>query len=57
LIKLVENSNLDKFYSKPHGHVVSNAFSMFKNTAAVDILLLKLRYTWSVNLIHYNVVL
>jgi hypothetical protein len=30
---------------------------MSKNTAAVDILLLKLKVTWSVNLIHSNVVL
>jgi hypothetical protein len=57
LIKLVENSNLDNLYTKPRCHVVSKAFSMFKNTAAVDILLLKLRVTWSVSLIHCNVVL
>jgi hypothetical protein len=30
---------------------------MSKNTAAVDILLLKWRVTWSVNLIHWSVVL
>jgi hypothetical protein len=36
-IKLVENSNLDNLYSKPECHVLSNAFSMSKNTAAVDI--------------------
>jgi hypothetical protein len=30
---------------------------MSKNTAAVDILLLKLRVTWSVSLIHCSVVL
>jgi hypothetical protein len=43
LIKLVQNSNLDNLYSKLECHVVSKAFSMSKNTAAVEILLLKLR--------------
>jgi hypothetical protein len=37
LIKLVENTNLDMLYSKPWCHVVSKAFSMSKNTAAVEI--------------------
>jgi hypothetical protein len=36
---------------------VSKAFSISKNTSAVNILLLKLRVTWSVSLIHCNVVL
>jgi hypothetical protein len=36
---------------------VSKAFSISKNTAAVDILLLKFRVTWSVNPIHWSVVL
>jgi hypothetical protein len=57
LIKLVECSNFDNIYSKPECNVVSKAFSMSKNTAAVDILLLKLRVTWSVSLIHCSVVL
>jgi hypothetical protein len=57
LIKLVENSNLDNLYSKPECHVVSKDFSMSKNTAAVDKLLLKLRVTWSVSLIHCSVML
>jgi hypothetical protein len=39
LIKLVENYNFDNLYSKPMCHVVSKAFSMSNNTAAVDILL------------------
>jgi hypothetical protein len=34
---------------------VSKALPISKNTAAVDMLLLKLRVTWSVNLIHYSV--
>jgi hypothetical protein len=37
--------------------VVSNAFSISKNTAAIYILLLKLRVTWSVSLIICSVVL
>jgi hypothetical protein len=36
---------------------VSKAFSICKNTAAVDILLLKLIVTWSVNFTHCSVVL
>jgi hypothetical protein len=37
--------------------VVSKAFSMFKNNAAVDIFLFQLRVTWSISLIHRSVVL
>jgi hypothetical protein len=37
LIKLVKSSNLDSLYSKPECHVVSKAFSVSKNTAALDI--------------------
>jgi hypothetical protein len=57
LIKLVKNSNLDNLYNKPECRVVSKAFLISKNTAAVDILLFKLRVTWSVSLIHCNVML
>jgi hypothetical protein len=56
LIKLVENVNSDNSYSKPRYHVLSNGFSISKNTAAVDILLLKFKVTWSVSLIHWSVV-
>jgi hypothetical protein len=52
LINMVKNSNLHNLHSKPECHVVSKAFSMFKNTVAIDILLLKLRVTGSVRLIH-----
>jgi hypothetical protein len=45
LIKLVENSNLDNLYSKPECHVISKVLSIIKNTADIDILLLKLRVT------------
>jgi hypothetical protein len=57
LIEVVENSNLDNLCSKLECHVVSNVFSMSKNKAAVNILLLKLRVSWSVSLIHCSVVL
>jgi hypothetical protein len=57
LIKLVENSNLDYFYSKRDCHVISKTFSMSKNTAVIGIIMLKLRVTWSVSLIHCSVVL
>jgi hypothetical protein len=51
LIRLVENSIIDNLYSKPGCYNVSKAFPISKNTAAVDILL-KLKVTWSVSLIH-----
>jgi hypothetical protein len=57
LIKLVENCNLDKLYNKTECHVVSDAFSMSKNTAVIDILLFKLRVTWYINLIQCSVML
>jgi hypothetical protein len=38
-------------------HVVSKAFSISKNKAAVDILLLKFKVTWSASLIYCKVVL
>jgi hypothetical protein len=44
-------------YSKPGCHVVSKAFSISKKTAALEILLLKFRVTWSTRLIHWSVVL
>jgi hypothetical protein len=57
LIKLVEHSKLHNLYIKQGSHVLLKAFSISKNIAAVDILFLKLRVTWSVSLIHCNVVL
>jgi hypothetical protein len=53
LIIQVENSNLDNLYNKSGCHVVSEAFPISKNTAAVDILLLKIMVTLSISLIHY----
>jgi hypothetical protein len=57
LTKLVENSNLDNLYRNPGCHVLLRIFSMSKNTAAIDMLLLKLRVTWSVSLMHCSAVL
>jgi hypothetical protein len=57
LIKMVENSNLNNLYIKPGCLVVSKVFFISKNSAAVDILLLKLSITWSVSLIFCNIVL
>jgi hypothetical protein len=45
LIKLVENCNVYSLYNKSGCNIVSKAFSMSRNTAAVDILLLKFRVT------------
>jgi hypothetical protein len=45
LMRLIENCSPDNLYSRPGCHVASNAFYMSKNTAAVDILLLKFRET------------
>jgi hypothetical protein len=56
LIKLDEKSIFDNLYNKPLCHVVSNAYSIFMNTAAIDMLL-KLRVTSSFSLIHCKVVL
>jgi hypothetical protein len=57
LINLVKNCNFDNLQSKPGCHVVSKAFSVSKNTASVDMLLLKFRVTWPAILIHCSVVL
>jgi hypothetical protein len=57
LIILLENFNLDYLHSKPRCDVVSKAISICKNTAAVDMLLLKFNVTWSVSLIYWSVVL
>jgi hypothetical protein len=57
LIKLIENYNVDNLYSKPRCHVVSQVFSISKNTAALDMLLLKFKVTWSVSLMHWSVML
>jgi hypothetical protein len=41
LMRLVENSDSDNLHCRPECYVVSQASSISKNTAAVDILLLK----------------
>lgn len=38
-------------------HVMSKVSSISKNTEAVDILLMKFRVTWTVNLINRSVVM
>jgi hypothetical protein len=57
LMRFIGNCNSDSLYSRPGCHIVSKSFSMPMNTAAIDILLLKFRETWSVSLIHWSVVL
>jgi hypothetical protein len=54
LIRLIENFNFVNLYSKPKSNVVSKAFSISKNTAAVDMLLLTFKVTWSVSLLHVH---
>jgi len=51
LIVLAERFHLINFYSKPGCQVVSKAFSISKNTAAVERLL-TFKVTWFVSLIH-----
>jgi hypothetical protein len=38
MARLIENFNSDKLYSNSMCHVVSNAFSISKDTAPVDII-------------------
>jgi hypothetical protein len=45
LMRFIGNCNSDSLYSTPGCHVVSEAFSMSKNRAAVGILLLTFRET------------
>jgi hypothetical protein len=51
-IILADKFKFGNLYYKPGCQVVSKAFSISKNTAAIDILLLKLKVTWSTSLIH-----
>jgi hypothetical protein len=57
LMTLVKNCNSDSLYNRPECHTVSKAFSMFKNSAATDKLLLKLKVTGSISLIDWSVML
>jgi hypothetical protein len=54
LIRLIKYFNPDNLYTKPQFHNVTKALSISKNTAAVDMLLLKFKITWSVSLIRWN---
>jgi hypothetical protein len=56
-IRLIENVNSDNLYSKLRCRILSKAFSIFKSTAGVNILLLKFKLRRSVSLIHWNVAL
>jgi hypothetical protein len=56
LIIFVSNFNLCNLYNKLGCQVVSKAFSISKNTAAIDIFL-EFKVTWPINLIHCSVVL
>jgi hypothetical protein len=56
LIKLVENYNFDNLYSRPVCRGVKGFFDVQEHRSQ-DILLLKLRVTWSVSLIPCSVVL
>jgi hypothetical protein len=38
-MRLAKNYNSDNLHIKPEWHVVSKAFSISKNTAAVDIII------------------
>lgn len=42
LTRLVENYNSDSLYSRTNCHIVSKAFSIFKNSAVVDIIVVLL---------------
>jgi hypothetical protein len=48
--RLIENFNSDNLCSKPMCHVISKAFSVSKNTGAIDMILLKFKMT-SISLI------
>jgi hypothetical protein len=57
LMRLVEKINSYNLLSRPMCHVLSKAFSISKDTVAVDILLLKFRSIWSSSLIQWSVIL
>lgn len=57
MIRLIENFNFDKLYSKSMCRVVLKTFSIFKETAAVDLLLLESNVTWCVSHTHLNILL
>jgi hypothetical protein len=48
--------NSGNSYSKPSYHVAPKAFPISKNTAAVAMLLLKFKVTWSLCLIHWRII-
>jgi hypothetical protein len=52
-----EADTSDNLYSRPDCHVVSENFSISKNTTAVDVFKLKFKVPRSASLIHLSVVL
>jgi hypothetical protein len=56
-MSLVKNSYFDHLYSRPECHLVSKALSISKNTAALNILLLKFMVMWSTRLIYWSDIL
>jgi hypothetical protein len=54
---ILNDSDSDNLCSSPECHVMSKGLSISKNTAAVDILLLKFRVTSSASPVHWSVVL
>jgi hypothetical protein len=56
LMRPAESCNSDSLYNRPDCRVVSKAFTISKNTEAIDISL-KFRVMWFVSLIHWIVVL
>jgi hypothetical protein len=57
LFRLIENFNTENLHSNRGRNIVSKALSIFRNTAAIDMVLLKLNVMWFVSLIHLSVVL
>jgi hypothetical protein len=51
LIRLLEDFESDNLDNTSRCHI-RNAFFIFKNATAIDMLLLKFKVTWPVSLIH-----
>jgi hypothetical protein len=57
LMRLVNNTNSHNLYSRPERHVALKTTSISKNTAAINILLLKFRVIRFASLIYWSIVL
>jgi hypothetical protein len=51
LLTPVEDLNFDKVYENPRCHAVPKAFCSVQESH-IDILVIKLKVTWSVSLVH-----